>query len=264
MDYPTHIYDPIRVEVANAYIKREMRKYLPSVRTRDVWKNIDRDIDQWFENNQNIAKIRDYWNGFHGIAMGFKLKNGLIQLITAQNVSWVKVDKLPLDGYVATGAGIEYIFQELSGNQSATDLRIFFEKHVDLAKFWKTEFEKHAETSEERDNFPIIAIKVKGVALAHDGNRRLILAVLQRKKTIPAYLGHFTDGTEIPKNYWLPTSVYMDIVKSGEIAGAYEETLALLKKMIPLSESGEYELRERVLIGENEFRLKLKRDIFGN
>ena len=77
MDYPTHIYDPIRVEVANAYIKREMRKYLPSVRTRDVWKNIDRDIDQWFENNQNIAKIRDYWNGFHGIAMGFKLKNGL-------------------------------------------------------------------------------------------------------------------------------------------------------------------------------------------
>jgi hypothetical protein len=55
----------------------------------------------------------------------------------------------------------------------------------------------------------------------------------------------------------------MDLVQNGELGGAYDETLNILRKLIALSKSGEYELRERVLVGKNEFRMRLKKDLFG-
>ncbi|MEM2145785.1 MAG: hypothetical protein QW279_10515, partial [Candidatus Jordarchaeaceae archaeon] len=86
--YPKHIYEPIRIEIATSYIKHEFRKLLWRIPEK-YFEKIDKDIKSWM-NSPELATPRDFWNGFHGIAMGFKLKIGLIYLVTAENIKWSK------------------------------------------------------------------------------------------------------------------------------------------------------------------------------
>lgn len=262
MNYPSHILESIRVKIATDYLKRELRKYFPAVRGKEVWLKIDAEIESWFEK----LGVRDFWNGFHGIAMGFKLKLGFIQVLTAENVNWKFEQSLPLDDKLTSGGDLKYISEELSEKRPrASRLREFFGRNIKLAKKWRWEFTNNGITSESRDNFPIIAMEEEDngqpVWSIHDGNRRMILAVLQGKDSLSAYVGKYTTVEKAPQNFWLPTSFLMELVKEGELVGDYEITLTLLKKLIKLSQSGEYELRERVLVGQNEFRMKLKKGL---
>lgn len=111
--YPKHIYEPIRIKISTNYLKQELRKFLPNIRGT-LWQKIDADIDKWFNDSPNLADVRDFWNGFHGIAMGFKLKPGLIQVITAENIEWHFEKALPLDQKLACGGDLKYIHPKLS------------------------------------------------------------------------------------------------------------------------------------------------------
>lgn len=216
--YPKHIFESLRIEIATTYVKHELRKNLADF--------TEEDVDIWFEK----LGPRDFWNGVHGIAMGFKLKNGMMQIITAENVAWKKEE-----------FSLELVKSQVDG------------------KKWENE--------DEDTQDPIIVLK-KGKKDSpfygiYDGHRRTSLAIYEGRKTIAAFVGEFTTEEWEPKNFWLPTSFLMDLVENGELAQDYEGTLGILKKMIKLSDSGKHELRERVLVGENEFRRKLKRDLFG-
>lgn len=260
--YPNHIYEPIRIEIAGVYLKRELRKYLPSVRGLEVWKKIDSDVDLWFDKSPNIAAVRDFWNGFWGMAMGFKLKVGLIQALTAENIKWELDKNLPLNESLHTGT-LPYISKELSEiKPNALFLKSYFEKKPDLAQKLAREFKNHANTSEERDNFPIIALqnpKEKYFSVI-DGNRRTALSVLKGKTNISAYIGTYEEGVS-PKNFWLPTPYLMELVREGELTDSYKDTLTSLKKVIKLSQSGEFELKDRVLIGSNKFTAELRKGL---
>lgn len=263
--YPKHLYEPVRIKIATNYLKQELRKFLPSLRG-SIWKKIDSDIEDWPGKNPNLLPgLRDFWNGFHGIAMGFKLKNKFIQFITAENVAWRLEKDYPLGDNIASGGGYPYISDKLSGNINANQIREFFnqKENKKLGSVWRKKFTEYGKSSEKRENFPIVAIEResegKKVASVHDGNRRLILAILQGRKTIPAYIGKFTDKGSTPKNFWLPSSFLMELVTEGELVNDYEGTLLMLKKLIRLSKSGEYELKERVLVGQNEFRTRLRK-----
>ncbi len=270
--YSPHIYDLIRVEIATVFLKREFRKMLPSLRGADIWKQIDGDIENWFPGDNEVVGVRDFWNGFHGLAMGFKLKNGLTQVLTAQNIQWKFIEKLPLDNKLASGGSLNYISDELSENRPrAAKLKEFFDdsKNKELADLWRSEFQKHGQSSESRDSFPIIALQGEDndqeIYSVYDGNRRMILSVLEHKEFIPAYVGTWTTKEMVPENFWLPTDFMMDLVDLGKVINteeSYDQTLSFLKSVLPNSESGQYELRERVLLGQNEFRSRLKRELF--
>ena len=245
---------------------------LPHVRGVDIWGQIDRELESRFPSGNDLIGVRDFWNGFHGIAMGFKLKNGLTQILTAENVHWKFIDNLPLDDNLAGGGDLKYISEELSDNRPrASKLKEFFEKpeNKTLADFWRNEFQKHGQTSEPRDSFPIITMQGKDsgqdIFSIYDGNRRMVLAVLEGKESLPAYVGTWTTSDMTPKNFWLPTSTLMDLVNLGGLVNteeSYQHLVLLLQSFMTLSESGKYELLNRVLVGENEFRKKLKKDLF--
>jgi len=81
MDYPKHLSEKIREEVAVSYMKHELRKIFPSIDTKEV--------DNLMKNKE-LNTPRDFWNGLHGISMGFKLKN-ILFLATAENITWQKL-----------------------------------------------------------------------------------------------------------------------------------------------------------------------------
>ena len=84
--YPKHLYEQIRREIGVDCIRHELRKYLPSIKG-EVWRRIDQDIEGWFDEAPFLYPVRDFWNGVHGIMMGFKLYSHLLNFITGENVT---------------------------------------------------------------------------------------------------------------------------------------------------------------------------------
>lgn len=268
-NYPQHLFEPIRIHIAKDYLKQDYRKTMPGVKGQKIWQKIDKDIDSWFESTSPVGGVRDFWNRFDGVAMGGKLKVGLLQILTAENVYWELVEKLPLDEHIASGGGLGYIDRALDKRRlRASELSDFMTKpeHVVIAKHWQQTFAQEAGTSESRDQFPIIVMEEveneESILSVYDGNRRFAQAVLNGKKTILAYVGRYLSASEkVPQNYWLPTSFLMVLVKETELLGtddAYSLTLGLLKGYQSVSESGRYELLERILIGNSPVRQRLK------
>lgn len=230
MNYPTHIYEPIRREVANSYLRHELRKYLPSVAN---WQEVDGDIEKWFDGSTELYPVRDYWNGVYGIMMGFKLYNQLLSYITAENVIWSR-EKMNL-----------------------TDLTYSdFGEYVPRGRL---------------DNEPVIVTQkeIDGIdkMVVYDGNNRVNQAVKSGGTEIEVFAGRFSDARRQPENYWLPTSVLMEIIDYAKRAflekdGAlYRSFATVLKKMITFSESGKYEMKNRVLPNESEFKTGLLTDL---
>lgn len=269
--YPQHLYEPIRIQIAKDYIKQDFRKILPKVRGQNIWQSIDREIDSWFESSSPVNGLRDFWNRFDGIAMGGKLKVGLLQVITAENIQWQLVEQLPLNEHLASGGGLGYMDPALDKRRlKASELREFAGEadHADAINQWRKVFAEQATTGESRDEFPIIVAEDEedgeSILSIHGGNRRMALAVLNGKTTTRAYVGRYTTPNKQPQNFWLPTSFLMELVKEAEMLStevAYQNTLALLRGYQSLSQSGKYKLLERVLTGSNPIRQKLKADL---
>lgn len=270
--YPRHLYETIRIKVADTYFKREFRKYLHSLRDEKAWKIIDEDIDNWFSDTKfsSVNGPRDFWDGFFGNATGFKLKNGLLEIITAENISWTE-EMIPLDNTITTGGNMLYIDPRLSEPRlSAQFLRDFFSQanNVNLAKKWLIEFQEHENLSVARDHFPIIVEEQehndKTILATHDGNRRLIKAILLGHSKISAYVGRYTSSPQKPQNYWLSTSFLIQMImmaKKIETEESFQATLLLLREYAKQSEAGKIELRDRALWGSSEivkrFRIEL-------
>ena len=101
----------------------------------------------------------------------------------------------------------------------------------------------------------------------HDGNRRLLRAVLEDRSEISAYVGRWIGGEQVPKNYWLSTAFLMKLVKElewqvlGGNGKVYTRGVRLIEDLVANSESGRYELFDRVLVGKNDFRQRLREDL---
>lgn len=221
--YPPHIYDPIRREVANGYLRHELAKYLPSA--TGSWRE---DIEKWFDGSTEFYPVRDYWNGVHGIMMGFKLYNQLLAFITAENVNWSR----------------------------------------EKIKISELDYQKFETMAPERNDEPIIVTQkeVDGVDkfIVYDGNNRVNRAAKQGETDIEAFVSRFRDGGRQPLNYWLPTSLLMEVTEYARMAFKnedYSSFVAVLKRMLSYSESGKYEMKNRVLPKESEFKTKLLADL---
>lgn len=257
MNYPKHLSEKIREEVAVSYLKHELRKIFPSIDKKEI---------------ENLMKCktlsipRDFWNGFHGITMGFKLNIGLIYAITAENIEWEKM-KIPInDLYFGTK------IKELKKIIDDDDLSV---KNVlkNLEKKEKVKIEllrkyKKIEKISPKWNKDLIIVKEKNIEdkkklTVYDGHNRLLEAILNGEKSIIGFVGKFKSQELIPKNYWLPTSllidnlyfVYLSVENKDE--KLFKKQVEVLKNMLKNSESGKIELKERALTKKEPYRSKI-------
>lgn len=263
--YPKHLYDPIRITIATDYITHELRKMFSNLRQDRAWGIIDLDVKSWLTSEPSSA--RDFWNTFHGIAMGYKLKNHLTQLLTAENISWERKE-FPINQFWF-GVSLDHMQENWKEAPSASDVMSYFSRpeneteRIEELKYSN----KLSELAFERDIHPIIAIHKQFSeevrCSVYEGNRRLLKAILEGSETILADVGTYTTDEKTPRNFWLPTSFLIDLVDAGILTENYEGTLGMLRELVKHTESGDHELKTRVLIGASDFRKKLKKDLYG-
>lgn len=260
--YPKQIYEPIREEIAVSYIKHEFRKLLWRV-PQKYFSAIDKDISDWM-NSPNLATPRDFWNGFHGICMGFKLIIGFVYLLTAENINWKK-QKFPVS---KLWFGVEQEEtkairkEKLSVNEVAKYYSL--KENKLLKEKYLKRIRKYFKSTKLDSIFPIIVIQKErenGLTYTvHDGNRRLMWTVLEGKDKIPAYVGKYSTKEKFPINYWIPTSVFMDnlfFAKSAYDRGdkrLFGYYMNILRDMLDKSESAVYEMKKRAITSQQPFR----------
>lgn len=227
MEYPKHLSEKIREEVALSYLKHELKKIFPSIDKNEIENLME---------NPELCTPRDFWNGLYGISMGFKLKN-ILALVTAENISWerrtMKTEELSF------GVEMEVLSLE----------EIIAMRDNDI----------------ERENDPIIAIekieKGKKIIKVHDGNGRLARHRAEDKGEIDVYLGKMSGG--YPKNYWLPTSLIIDNLYfiyetiDNNDEQLFEKQIDTLRNMLSKSESGKIEFLKRALTKREPYRSKI-------
>lgn len=221
----SHLYELLRRKIAICYAQHEMRKLLPKLREASLWRSIDKQIRGWYEE----LSIRNFWNGIHGISMGFRLKS-LVPWITSVNIKWeeknVPVKELNFGGKFST-------------------------------VYLKSGVLKTA----PRDHFPIFVLVKKGKLVVIDGNRRLLKAIADKKDTISAFVGK-PIAKPVLYEHWVPTSILVDLVFWHEQQALFgreiTETIArTIAELIRDSSAGRIEFAERAIHKDDEIHMRL-------
>lgn len=211
-----------------------------------------------------FAAPRDFWNLFHGISMGFKLKIGLIYLVTAKNINWTK-EEYPVQK-LWFGVEQRETKKIRDGKLSAKEVLEYYSRNENqnLKKEFLNLNKKLSTETPPRDHHPIIATeKEEGgqlVKSVYDGNRKLAKSILEGKEKILAYIGRYTTAEKFPINYWIPTSILMDNLFFAKRAydqknkRLFNHYMRILRDMLDKSESAVYELKERALTSKQPFR----------
>ncbi len=260
-DYPKHIYEPIRYEVAENYLIHELRK-LFEVTGSKYPEELERDIRN-LKVSKELANPRDFWNGFHGISMGFKLKIGMLYAITAENVSWEK-RKVGFEE-ISFGVELPQTLEVAKGKLRAQLVKNFYldVKNLSLRKKY-LEISGNYYDNSERGKDPIIAFERQvgneKVLMVNDGNGRLGREILNQIDGIECYVGKFNDESEMFKNSWIPTSLLMDSLFFAKIVfdegnlDLFKKYIDVVSNMVEGSESGRFELLKRSLPSQQPFR----------
>ncbi len=214
--YPNHVYDETRIKIAAELLHKEFIKLTPSLNEKE-WQGIGQDIRDWFEGKRSdLAPVHDFWNGFHGIMSGFKLK-APVRFITAENVEWsqqeVSVKDIPLSWSIPSiaklgkGASYQQVYDYIHSSEAE------YKKQKDLADMMAARFKI------SRREFPILLVKSPTGHILLDGNRRTLEAIIYDRPTIAAWVGDMGGDSE-PKNYWVSTAFLRDLMREAEAADA--------------------------------------------
>lgn len=250
MDYPKHLSEKIREEVAVSYINHELKKIFPSIKAEEV-KNLMK--------SRELYNPRDFWNGIHGVGMGFKLHIGFIYLVTAENIKWTK-EKIKIEDLYF---GIERENTQLVGSKLIKNLLDYYQKNQGAWNLAKKKLEENWIEDEQRDADPIIVTEKKDGLTIYEGNNRAEKFMFDGKTETEAYVGRYTTEVMRPSNYWLPTSLLMDNLYyvyqaiDDQNEELFEAQIKVLKNMLSFSESGKIEFTERALTSKKEYRKKI-------
>jgi len=255
-EFPAHISDPHRIELATGLLQKEMHKLLPNTPS-SAWPTIDADIAGWAEGGADYhlegTRLQDFWDSFDAILGGVKLKPLLIASITAANVSWRR-EAVALS---AMGAATTLDqFKELPfarGTNHRYSLRAaktYFAEHPDVAAKQRAIIEQYS-TDPAQDLYPIIVMQKGDDLRIHDGHRRSMQALLRGEQTIDAWIGH-QEG-DLPRDFWVPINLMMSVVRTYallEKAGSRPDRQAfgaVLRSWFDLSEVARICYRDRIL-----------------
>jgi hypothetical protein len=249
-NYPKHVSDPVRIKIASELMQKELKKLFPSIKSNSQWEKVQKDIKNWFKGkNSELASVHDFWNGFEGITQGFKLKR-INYYLTAENASFKKqeinIEKIILP-WAENILPKEYFKGEnITGKEIIEKLK----NNKLLFNEIKKNSDYHSKWPVFRDNYPIIVLEEKQIFRTLDGNRRVIKAIVDGKKTIDAWL--ITIDGDILKNYWIGTPFLRNICAEGEIAKSegdtkiYHACRELIKKLLQKSNSAKMNFDKRV------------------
>lgn len=248
MQYPKHIYDDTRIEMAEQLIEKELAKLLPTLAD-----GIQADLVQgWREKPAQYHLedgIRDFWDIFAAIIESVKLKPSFTAFITAENYRWVReevpVESIQLSSYLDTLKNIPNL--EWHPRLTIQDVMDAINTPELLAD-QKKNSDEHSK--ESQNNYPIFIRQAKsGENRVMDGNRRSLRAALYNRATIDAWVAH-VDGDVTPHNYWVPVNDLMQIVKLSLAANSDLQRQAVrdsLEILFTLSEVGRITFDERVM-----------------
>jgi hypothetical protein len=263
--FPPHFDEPLRRKIAMQFAQKEMRKLLPKLRDASLWQSIDKQIEKWQEKLGMIA----FWNGIHGISMGFSSKS-LIPLITSLNIKWAEkdlsVEDLWFGGKFAT-------VSHLKNAESAASIKeqlLRPENKKLLEQTIKVMREKAAETV-PRDNYPIFVVRKEEKLRVIDGNRRLLQAIINNQNKIKAYLGKPV-GKPTFYEHWIPTQILVELVfwhkKQAQIGrDTTDATATVIAELIRDTSAGRLEFAEHGVHRDDKIHMKLfkavKKVLFG-
>jgi len=246
--YLPHLSDPLRRRIAERYIKHELIKLFPTLRDITAWDTIEGDIAAWFGDNPTLAPTRDFWNGVHGFSMGFKLKD-LVPMLTSLNIHWVERE-MPTEElwFSSRLQELAHIGPNLSA-RATRDWYFASKNRAALEEARRAHEVRSAETM-PRDDFPVIAKQSGAKTFVHDGNRRVLRAVLFEIPRIPAAVGTPVGFREIYE-HWVPTHLLLALVELFRAHTAdhtiFEATAQIIARLIRDSSAGRSELVDRCL-----------------
>lgn len=240
-NYPDHISEPVRIEIAQKLVLHEFKKLFYDLSEKEFLK-MEAHIPLWLEedNKSQFAQYRDFWNLVDGIMMGFKLK-GIVKLLTARNISWSKGEIKVLEARFTTN------FPGLKINTlTGEELRNMFKKSRALEEGAKKSSDERYDDENKREEDRVICTEdPDGSIFVHDGNGRLERAVIYNTETIPAYIGKRVDNKP-ENNFWVPTSMLIALVDMYR-SGLKNESKVMLEKLLKQSPSARFELKDRAL-----------------
>ncbi len=257
--YLPHLSDPLRRDIAANYIQLELRKFFPHLRNEESWHSIDSDISNWYELNPTLAPMRDFWNGFHAISMGFKLKN-VLPWLTSLHMEWQERE-LRIDSLLFGDT-----FEELERIGRKVTVRAvrdwyFIEEHKDVLEKTRTAFVERGNVATLPDRIPIIVVRKNHKLVVVDGNRRVLRSLLCNEAKIRAYVAEPIHELDIYEQ-WVPTSFLLDLTElhryySHKARTVTDSIAGCIAEFIRDSSAGRYEWVHRCLksIHDSDFVL---------
>lgn len=250
-----HLSDPFRRSIAVRYAQQELRKLLPQFQDEAIWESIDKQVEQWWD----ALSVRNFWNGIHGISMGFRLKS-LVPWLTSLHIQWIEKDA-PVEELWFGGKFGPIKELDISGASTAVKQIIFLPEHRELLKQTRKRLKGLLDESAPRDDYPIFVVRKEGQLRVIDGNRRLLKAIVNQKERIRAVVG---EPTADPPFYehWVPTSLLVELVfwhKQQVQAGrdTIDITARNIVELIRDSSAGRIEFFERAVHKDDEIHVKL-------
>ena len=250
--YPEHLKEAQRLEMMLDIMKHEVKKQ-PGL-SSDEYMRREEEIDGWLtepEKYQMGGGLRDVMNKIWADFKGFKLKFGIIEILTASNTS-ISEEVLPLDSLsfmdyfttkVLSVADDNASISGTSGSMTVAEVRNYFEQHPDQFNNTKEQSTSHFEIdSVARENDKIIVYKTKDEdgqerLVVLDGNGRVVRKITQApqdtEQTIQAYV--ITKMNDEPlQDYWIPTSRFADKLEEGSRAKSDVEKVLVKKQIFDL------------------------------
>ncbi|MEJ0021451.1 MAG: hypothetical protein WDN47_02580 [Candidatus Doudnabacteria bacterium] len=247
--YPEHLKEGVRLKMMLDIMKHEAKKQ-PGL-SEDEYAKRAEEIDGWLtdpEKYQMSGSLRDILNKIWADFRGFKLKFGIVEILTASNVD-VKEETLPLDSLVYMDyfttkvlkiAGEDGGIGGTTGSISAAGARKYFKEHPD--KFEEIRERTNSNFSTEsvpREYDKILVYRNKDESgqerlIVLDGNGRLTRKITQapddEQQNIRAWVVTKTDDKPL-HGYWIPTSRFADKLEEASRAESEQER-SIVKKQI--------------------------------
>ena len=203
--------------------------------------------------------IRNFWNAVHGISIGFRLK----KFNTLDNFTEYEMGRKEMTIKDLWFGGQFGPIKEMNCSQSAPDVRdkIFSGKNREILDNSKKILKEKRRRNCPKKFSPHFCRKEKEKFTVIDGNRRLLQAIVGRKKNILAVVGE--PIAEPPLfEHWVPTSLLVDLVfwhkRQMEVGKDTTETTArMIAELIKNSSAGRKEFDERAVHQDDETHIKL-------
>ncbi|MBU4142857.1 hypothetical protein KJ590_02550 [Patescibacteria group bacterium] len=254
-----HLYEPFRRKIAIRYAQHELRKLLPQLRGRSQWELIDKQVEQWDKN----FSFQNFWNGIHGLSMGFALKS-LVPWITSLNIKWEEKNVPIMELWFG---GKFWTIGRLKNAESAAAVKeqVFQTENEGLLKKTKKLIKEKAVESAPRDDFPIFTVRKEGKLRVIDGNRRLLQAIVRGKSAIRAFVAEPVAEPSLHE-HWVPTSLLVDLVfwhkHQFQIGRDTTKALAnVIAKLILNSSAGRSEFLNRAVHHDDKIHMRLLRAV---